>query len=115
MSRAARRALLPLLLVVGSVAVVAAVAALAGTSFERSVALGLYAVGSFMTIVGFALGSRNLLRSTHHPRSDDQDRVGDDDRLSRYAETSEAAALLIVLGIVLVLAGTAVDPNARLI
>jgi putative copper export protein len=108
-SRAARRALVPLLLVVGSVAVVAGVAALAGTSFERAVALGLYAVGSFMTIVGFALGSRNLFRSAQHSRSDDQD------RLSRFSETNEAAALLIVLGIVLLLAGTAVDPHARLI
>jgi hypothetical protein len=107
--KAARRAFLPILLIAGAVAVVAAVAALAGSSFERAVALGLYAVGSFMTIVGFALGSRNLFRIAPGVRSEEQE------GLSRVWETTEAAAVLMVLGLLIVLAGTAVDPNARLI
>lgn len=106
---AARRAIYPLLLVTGAVAAVSAVAALAGSSFERAVAVGLYAVGSFMTIVGFALGSRSLFRSTRHSSSNEEE------TFSRLWETSEAAAVLVVIGVVLVLAGTAMDPHARLI
>jgi len=106
---AARRAFLPFVLIIGAVAGVSAVAALTGTSFDRAVALGLYAVGSFMTIVGFALGSRNLFRPTHHLRSEERD------ALSHISDTNAASALLIVIGLVLLLAGTAVDPHKRLI
>ena len=61
-----RRALLPVGLIAGAVAAVTAIAALAGAPPQRAVALGLYAVGSFLVLVGFALGSRNLLRSSDH-------------------------------------------------
>jgi hypothetical protein len=106
---AARRASVPVVLIAGAVAVVAAVAALAGASPQRAVALGLYAVGSFMTIVGFALGSRSLFRSADHSSSDANG------VLAGLWETTEAAALLILIGLFLLGVGTAVDPRARLI
>ena len=104
----ARRALVPLLLLAGGVAAVTGVAVLAGESAERAVAVGLYAVGALIAILGFALGSRNFFRSTRHARSEEEG-------LSRLSETNEAAALLIVIGLVLLLVGTAVDPHARLL
>jgi len=108
-TRAARRAVFPALLLLGAVLAVAAVAALAGSGVERSLALGLYAVGSLLTIFGFGLGTRNLFRSAQSAHADEQAGV------SRFGETMEAAAVMIVLGIVLLLLGTAADPNARLI
>ena len=62
-----------------------------------------------MTIVGFALGSRNLFRPGQHPRSEERNDI------SRLSETNAASALLIVIGLVLLIAGTAVDPHKRLI
>jgi hypothetical protein len=106
---AARRALLPVAIIVGAVFVVAAVAVLAGSHVQRALALGLYAVGAFMAIVGFALGSRGLFRSV------DRQRPETDGGISVLWETTEAAALLIVVGLVLLIAGTAVDPHARLV
>lgn len=107
--RALRRAFLPVALVAGAVAIVAAVALLAGSSLPRALALGLYGVGSFMAIVGFALGSRGLFRSADHKRPDASG------GLSGLWETTEAAALLIVIGLVLLAFGVAVDPRVRLI
>jgi dipeptide/tripeptide permease len=104
-----RALLLPLALIIAAVAAVAALALLAGSSPERAVAIGLYALGAFLGIIGFALGSRNLFRAADHPSAD----PGGD--ASRLWETKEAAVVLIVIGIVLLLLGTAVDPNARII
>jgi dipeptide/tripeptide permease len=104
-----RALVLPLALIIGAVAAVAAVAALAGSSPERAVAIGLYAVGAFLAVIGFALGSRNLFRAADHPSAD----LGGD--TSRLWETKEAAVVLIVIGLVLLVLGTGVDPNARLI
>lgn len=105
----ARRAIVPIALIAGAVAVVAAVAALAGSSASRAVALGLYAVGAGLGIFGFALGSRNLLfRPLDHGADEDGD-------VSAPSETREAAVLLIVVGLVLLGVGAAVDPRARLI
>ena len=104
-----RALLLPLILITGGVAVVAAVAALAGSSPERAVAIGLYALGAFLAIIGFALGSRNLFRV--EDRSDPL--AGRDP--ARLWETKEATIVLIAIGLALLLLATAVDPNARLI
>jgi hypothetical protein len=104
-----RALLLPLALVTGAVAAVAAVALLAGSAPERAVAIGLYALGAFLAVIGFALGSRNLFRAADHPSAP----VGGD--AVRLWETKEAAVVLIVLGLALLAAGIAVDPRARLI
>ena len=84
---------------------VAAVALLAGSAPERAVAIGLYALGAFLAVIGFALGSRNMFRPGDHSSAD----------ADRLWETKEATVVLIVIGLVLVILGTAVDPNARLI
>ena len=103
-----RALLLPLALLTGAVAAVAAVALLAGSSPERVVAIGLYALGAFLAIIGFALGSRNMFRPGDHSSADAGGEI-------RLWETKEATVVLIVIGLVLVILGTAVDPNARLI
>jgi hypothetical protein len=105
---AARRAWLPLTLVGFTVLAVAALAALTGSPFERAVALGLYAVGSFMAIVGFALGSRSLFQSARQAKPDESG------GFSAAWETQGVAAVLILIGLILVAAGVAVDPHARL-
>jgi hypothetical protein len=107
--RAARRLFLPVALIACSIAVVAAVAVLAGSPLQRASALGLYGVGSFVAIVGFALGSRGLFRSP-----DDGSLDAGAERLG-FWETTAVAALLIVIGIVLLAGGVAVDPRVRLI
>ncbi len=106
---AGRRALLPLLLVAFAVVVVAAVAILAGSSFQRAIALGLYAAGSFLTTIGFALGSRSLFRPAEKPPPSPTGRP-----LSLW-ETKEADAVLLVAGLLVLAAGIAVDPRVRLI
>jgi hypothetical protein len=85
------------------------VALLAGSAPERALAIGLYALGAFLAVIGFALGSRNVFRAAD-PSSD---RVGAD--AERLWETREAAVVLIVIGLALLVLGTAVDPNARLV
>jgi hypothetical protein len=104
-----RALVFPLALITGSVAAVAAVALLAGSAPERALAIGLYALGAFLAVSGFALGSRNVFRAAD-PSSD---RVGAD--AARLWETREAAVVFIVIGLVLLVLGTAVDPNARLV
>ena len=107
-ARARLRALiLPLVLISGAVAAVAAVAALAGSSADRAVAIGLYALGAFLAVIGFALGSRNLFRAQDHS-------IALADPVHLW-ETKEAAVVLIVIGLVLLMLAVAVDPNARLI
>lgn len=100
-----RALLLPLALLTGGVVAVAAVALLAGSAPERAVAIGLYALGAFLAVIGFALGSRNMFRPGDHSSAD----------ADRLWETREVTVVLIVIGLVLVILGTAVDPNARLI
>ena len=109
--RIARRAIVPVALIAGAVAVVSAIALLVGASPSRAVALGLYAVGAGLAVFGFALGSRNLLVRPAHPGAPKDD---DEDLVAR-SETKEAAVLLIVVGLLLLAIGTAVDPRARLI
>lgn len=106
---AARRAGPPVALVGFVLVAVAGLAILTGASFERAVALALYAVGSFMVIVGFALGSRSLFRTAHDAKPDETGGI------PAIWETTGAAAVLIVIGLALLAVGIAVDPNARLI
>ena len=109
--RIARRAIVPVALIAGAVAVASAIALLVGSSPSRAIALGLYAVGACLAVFGFALGSRNLLA-----RPTDPDAPSDEEEdLTARSEAKEAAVLLIVLGLLLLAVGTAVDPRARLI
>ena len=105
----ARRAKLPVILLGGVVVIFAGVAVLTGSSVQRGLSLGFYAVGSFLTVVGFALGTRNAFRSAERRDLHGRDRFAD------LWETTEAAALLIAMGLVLLVVGVAVDERVRLI
>jgi hypothetical protein len=109
--RIARRAIVPVALIAGAVAVVSAIALLVGSSPLRAIALGLYAVGAGMAVFGFALGSRNLLARPTDPAVPSDE----DEDIAARSEAKEAAVLLIVLGLLLLAGGAAIDPRARLI
>ena len=90
-----------------------AIGALAGFSLARSIAVGLYIVGSLLLIGGFFMGNRGPLRST----SSDAASFGMFSprglRTATVDERHEAlnsSALLVTLGLVLVLLGLASDP-----
>ena len=106
---AARRVFLLLLLLACAVTGVAAIGVLAGAAPQRALSLGLYAVGSFVAVIGFALGTRRSLRGPDSPTS------GVTGGVSDLWETTEAAALLIVLGLALLAAGVAIDSRVRLV
>ena len=103
------RARISLLLIGAAVVIVALIALLGGASSERAAAIGFYAVGGFLAIIGFALGSRNLFRPRERKALQKTGGTAD------LWETIEAAAVLIVLGLALLVVGVAVDPHARLI
>jgi uncharacterized membrane protein YbhN (UPF0104 family) len=105
---AARRVFILIVLLGLAVAGCSAVAVLAGASLQRAVALGLYAVGSFTAVIGFALGIRNPFRSAAQPSSRGSAPSG-------VWEATEFSAVLIVIGLVLLAVGIAVDARVRLI
>lgn len=99
---------------VGAVTVVVSlgIGALAGFSLARSIAIGLYLVGSLLLIGGFFMGNRGPLRSTN-----DESSFGlfgaRGLRTASVDERHEAinsSALLVTLGLVLVVLGLASDP-----
>jgi hypothetical protein len=93
-----------------TVAVSLAFGTLAGLSAGRSIAIGLYLVGSLLMVGGFFLGNRGPLR----PRGESEGLFGP--RPVRGATTDEreeainSSALFVSLGFVLVLLGLASDP-----
>ena len=97
------------------VIVTAAVFGLAvGSSFERAISVGFYVFGALILIGGFFVGNRGPLRPQGEgffllrPRSV---------RPATQAEREEAvnmSAILVVLGLVLIVFGVAVDPRQRL-
>ncbi len=102
-----RRLLIVLGALVGGTTVVAALLGVAtGSSLNRSISLGLYAVGSFCTIIGFAMTMRGALR----PRERGGQPVVEDAGSARAA-----SGLLITAGIVIMLVGMAVDSRVRVV
>ena len=115
---AARRFGLMLGAVVGVTAVVAALLGLLiGTSLDRAVSLGFYAVGSFLVIIGFFIGNRGPIRA----KGEDTALLGLFPLRRRWAEPEEHAgtindsAVLVALGFVLIVLGIAVDTRYDLI
>jgi hypothetical protein len=108
-----------LLLVVGISAVLAAgstlVALALGLSVNRSISISFEVFGSLLLVVGFFFGNRGPLRA----------RGGDDipfrPRLMRRATAEEReesineSAVIVVLGLVLVLIGLAIDDRIQLL
>ncbi len=97
-----------------------AVGALAGESLDRSVSLGFYVVGSFLLVAGFFVGNRGPVR----PKSAAEGFsivpfFGT--RSVRWAsreeqqETINLSAIFVVVGLILVLIGIAVDSRYGLL
>lgn len=93
---------------VGAMLVGAVIGELTGDSARRGAALGLYAVGAFCTVVGAGLAVRNTFQQLGPG-------AAAADRTEAPAVDRELAGVLIVLGVVLVVVGVAVDPQARLL
>jgi hypothetical protein len=89
----------------GTIAGAAIIGLVSGNSLNRSISLGLYGVGSFATIIGFAMTMRGALRPGHQ-----DDRVVEDEGSARAA-----SGLLISAGIVIMLVGMAIDSRVRVL
>lgn len=108
-----------ILLLVGASALIAvcsiAIGAVAGWSLNRSIAIGFEATGSLLLIMGFFVGNRGPARL----KGDAAPFFGP--RFLRWATPEEHrstiadSAIFIVLGLVLILIGLAVDSRYRLI
>jgi hypothetical protein len=101
----ARRLAVVVAVLVGGTAAVASLVGLAtGTSLDRAISLGMYLVGSFCAICGFALTIRGALRP-----GAEHDEFG-------YEGTSRnAAALLVSLGLLIVVIGLIIDSRVRVL
>jgi hypothetical protein len=123
MIRAALRRLLGLVVLAGGVTAAGSIAlgAATGASVERSLALGFYAVGSFLLIAGFFVGNRGPVRvRSESPGAGfaffamfGSRRLGWATR-DEQEEAISHSALFIVLGFVLVFIGVAFDNGHRL-
>ncbi|HEX2304168.1 MAG TPA: hypothetical protein VHH57_11140 [Gaiella sp.] len=106
---AARRfTILALVLGLGTVAIGSLLGLASGGSARRGAAVGLYAVGALCTVVGAGLVARNSLQRV---------RPGDDvaERTEKSVVDRELAGVLIVLGVLLVVVGIAIDSQAELV
>lgn len=88
---------------------------LLGASANRSISLGLYLLGCFLMVAGFFVGNRGPFR-TH----DDVEtpRLGRRLRSASRGEMLESiavSAVFIVLGLVLIALGAAIDSRADLV
>ena len=114
---AARRLLVLICVTTGAtVAISLAAGALAGAGANRSVSLGLYLVGSFLTITGFFIGNRGPVRLKG---SGGVPLFGS--RFVRWATPSEReetlndSAIFVFLGLLLILFGIIADSRITLL
>ena len=85
-------------------------------SLSRSVSLGFYLVGAFLVLIGFVGGSRGPFRSP--PEDGWPLRLGRRLRratLQELQETMNVAAVVIVIGLVLLVIGVAIDSRYSLL
>lgn len=85
-------------------------------SISRAVSLGFYLVGAFLVVIGFAGGSRGPFR----PEADDHGGIKLGRTLRRASleelnDTISLAALVVVIGLVLLVIGVAVDSRYTLV
>jgi hypothetical protein len=91
--------------------------ALLGAGAERSLSLGFVAVGTFLLLAGIFVGNRGPVRITGHGSGPSLFGAG---YLVRWAtpsereETLNLSAVVVVLGVVLLVIGLAVDPRYSL-
>jgi hypothetical protein len=114
---AAARRFLVLLGIISALAVVGGglLGLVTGTSLNRSISLGFYCAGAFLVAGGFVLGVRGPYRAE---LDEGTIRVGR--RLRRVSpeerrESVNITVLLVVLGIVALAIGAAIDDRYRLI
>jgi hypothetical protein len=119
---ALRRLLLVILLTAGATAAGSLLLGAAlGASLERSLALGFYAVGSFLMVAGFFVGNRGPARvksetagSSLMPFAFFGQRRLRWATLSEQNETINNSAVFITLGVILVVIGVLVDTRHSL-
>lgn len=114
---AARRFAL-LLLAVGVAVTLgsAAVGLLTGSSLNRAISLGFYLVGAFFTLAGFATGNRGPVRPTDPDQPPLRPRRGlRAATLDELQEAVNTSVLLVVLGLVLIAVGLAIDSRTELV
>jgi hypothetical protein len=112
-------------LVCGTAAISVVLGALAGKSLSHSLAIGFYLVGAGVLFCSLALGSRGPMRTDRSVEEDEPVAVGGFMGLARLplgrrslrkaspeerSESRRASLGLFVLGLLLVLLGTAFDP-----
>jgi hypothetical protein len=90
--------------------------ALAGAPLSRSIAVGLYLIGSVILIFGFFVGNRGPLR---HDRSDDEGyslipRGVRKATLEERKESINVSVLFVVLGLGLIVLGVVSDSSHKL-
>lgn len=115
---AAARRLLVLFCVTGGVTILVSLGAgaVAGSGARRSVSLGLYLSGSFLTVAGFFIGNRGPVR----PKGDGGVLLFGS-RAMRWAtlqereETINDSAIFVLLGLVLILLGVIADSRIALV
>jgi hypothetical protein len=120
---AALRRLLLLVVLATAVTVLGSVAlgTLAGSSVQRSISLGFYAVGSFLMVAGFFVGNRGPTRvKSESPGAAFVPFPMFGQRRLRWATAEEReeainmSALFVALGFVLILLGIAADGRNEL-
>ena len=95
---------------------------LAGASLDRAVSLGFYGLGCFLMVAGFFIGNRGPARVKSETAGSTMLPIpGFGNRKLRWAtldeqhETINNSAVFIVLGLILVLIGVAVDSRHSLV
>ena len=121
---AAIRRLAVLVLLCSALTVIVSVALglLAGASLDRAVSLGFYGLGCFLMVSGFFVGNRGPARVKSETAGSTMLPIpGFGNRKLRWAtldeqhETINNSAVFIVLGLILVLIGVAVDSRHSLV
>lgn len=110
---AAARRFVTVLAVVGcGTAVVSALVALVtSTSLDRAISLGMYGVGSFCVIGGFAIGTRGPLRRP--VRGEQRAPRGHVASVDDLRGARNASGLLITVGLLLLVIGVVVDSRFK--
>ena len=100
----------------GTVVLSVAVGALVGYSVGRSIAIGLYIVGSLFLLFGFFIGNRGPFRTRgDEPFGFFAPRSIRGATLEERHESINSSALLVAIGLVMIVLGLAVDPAHRLV
>ncbi len=119
MLRAAARRLALLLggLTAGIALVAVPFGLLVDTPLLRAISLGYYAIGAFLLVVGFALGNRGPIRTDDESSLVGLRRPRRLRRATPYEQQDSIAtsAIFVLVGVVLVLIGVAIDSRVDLL